>query len=246
MGRLTYPDWFIHCWNISSHPRWQSCLLQQSTSTYSTVENDVNRKLQPSRSADFSTTPALNRNNTFHSDAPHELETIIHLMVMICLQASVSDQSKNLTSFTSRFTDSLPKSIRTPDHRKLLPEPPNCLELLCIALQFVFTTKEGRVCSNMSRCKQCGSWRHDSSRLVGRNSRRSQSPDLECVEHLRDELEGWLYTKPPQAVPVPDLSKALVAERAQIHTAASEYWRLIYEKRSSQTGTSCEWRRKID
>lgn len=47
----------------------------------------------------------------------------------------------------------------------------------------------------------------------------AQSPDFNRTEHLRDEMECWVCTRPPHPTPVPELTNALMAEWAEIHRA---------------------------
>ena len=46
----------------------------------------------------------------------------------------------------------------------------------------------------------------------------AQSPDLNPIEHLWDELERRLRARPNRPTSVPDLSNALVAEWKQVPT----------------------------
>ena len=43
----------------------------------------------------------------------------------------------------------------------------------------------------------------------------AQSPDLNPIEHLWDELERWLQVRPDRPTSVPDLTNALVTEWKQ-------------------------------
>ena len=47
----------------------------------------------------------------------------------------------------------------------------------------------------------------------------AQSPDLNPIEGLWDELECWLRARPYRPTAVPDLTNALVAEWKQVHAA---------------------------
>ena len=47
----------------------------------------------------------------------------------------------------------------------------------------------------------------------------AQSPDLNPIKHLWDELELRLQPRPNRPPPVPDLTNALTAEWKQVHAA---------------------------
>jgi hypothetical protein len=51
----------------------------------------------------------------------------------------------------------------------------------------------------------------------------AQSPDLNSIEHLWDELEHQLRTRPNRPTSVPDLTNALEAEWKQVPTAMFQY-----------------------
>jgi hypothetical protein len=51
----------------------------------------------------------------------------------------------------------------------------------------------------------------------------AQSPDLNPIEHLWDDLERQLRARPNHATSVPDLTNALVAEWKQVPTAMFQH-----------------------
>ena len=51
----------------------------------------------------------------------------------------------------------------------------------------------------------------------------AQSPDLNPIEHLWDELEGRLQARPNHQTSVPDLTNALVAEWKQVPAAMFQH-----------------------
>ena len=51
----------------------------------------------------------------------------------------------------------------------------------------------------------------------------AQSPDLNSIEHLWDELEHQLRARPNLQTSVPDLTNALVAEWKQVPAAMLQY-----------------------
>ena len=57
----------------------------------------------------------------------------------------------------------------------------------------------------------------------------AQSPDLNPIKHLWDELEPCLRARPNRATSVPDLTNALVAEWKQV-LAAMFYWKAFPEE----------------
>ena len=55
----------------------------------------------------------------------------------------------------------------------------------------------------------------------------AQSPDLNPIEHLWDELESRLHTWPNRPTSVPDLTNALVVEWKQVPAAIFKHFFLM-------------------
>ena len=60
----------------------------------------------------------------------------------------------------------------------------------------------------------------------------AQSPDLNPIEHLRDELERRLRANPNRQKSVPDLTNALVAEWKQVPAAMFQHLVEILPRRA--------------
>ena len=75
----------------------------------------------------------------------------------------------------------------------------------------------------MPPCTKRGLYRNGLSIDVEELDWPAQSPDLNPIEHLWDELENQLRARPNRPTSVPDLTNALVAEWKQVPAAMSQH-----------------------